>query len=368
MGDEKVNFAIIGCGRIGTRHAKHISENPRANLSIVCDTDKEKADSLANQYDAKAFYDFREVLKEDVDILNICTPSGLHTGMSIEALKNKKHVLCEKPMTLNLIDAEKIIKAEKESVKKFFLVKQNKYNPPIKVLKEIIYNNKLGKLNMINCNVFWNRRKEYYDESYWRGTMNLDGGSLMTQCSHFLDLMLWIGGKVKRVSSEMRNLGHPYIETEDTGFITILFENGCIGALQYTTCTYEENMEGSMTVLGEKGSIKVGGEYINELEFWNVEGLEKPVLEQGRPANDYGTYKGSMSNHDRVIENVIEVLLDGGKIATNSEQGRESIEVMQAAYLSALENKPIELPLKEKYHDFKLNEQPPFSGNNKKQG
>ncbi len=361
MIENQLKFAIVGCGRIGTRHAKHVFENARAKLCVVCDLIKEKADSLAEKYNTKTVYNFEDLLKEDVDVINICTPSGLHAEMSIMALRNRKNVLCEKPMTLNLIDAERVVEAEKESGKKFFLVKQNRYNPPIKVLKDCVYNKKLGKVSLINCNVFWNRRKDYYDESDWKGTMKLDGGALMTQCSHFLDLMIWIGGKVKRVFAEMSNMCHPYIETEDTGFITLVFENGCIGTLQYTTCTYNKNMEGSMTVLGDKGSIKVGGEYINTLEFWDVKGLEKPEIESGNPANDYGTYKGSMSNHDKVIENVISVLLDEGKIATNSEQGREAIEVMQAAYLSALENKPIELPLVGKMHEFKLNDQPPLS-------
>jgi len=366
--ERKIRFAIVGCGRIGIRHVEHIVNNKRAQLIAVCDIVKEKADALAQKYGVKAFYDYDDMLKlkKGFDVVNVCTPSGLHAVMSIKGLKKGFHVLCEKPMTLNLVDAESIIKAEKESGKKFFLVKQNRYNPPIKVLKNAVYNNKLGKINMINCNVHWNRRKQYYDEADWRGTMKLDGGALMTQCSHFLDLMVWIGGKVKSVSANMFNLNHDYVETEDTGIITLVFENGAIGTLHYTTAVYNKNLEGSMTVLGEKGTIKVGGEYINVLEFWSVEGMEKPELEPGNPANDYGTYKGSMSNHDKVIENVVRVLLDGEQIATNSLQGRDSIEIMQAAYISALKNKPIRLPLKGDDYDFKLDEQPPLSGNKKR--
>lgn len=360
-----IRFAVVGCGNIGTRHAEHISNNKRAKLCLVCDLIKERADNLTAKFGAEAVYDFDELLKKDVDVVSICTPSGLHADMSVKALKSGKHVLCEKPMTLNLIDADKVIKAEKESGKKFFLVKQNRYNPPIKHLKDVVYNNKLGRVTLVNCNVYWNRRKEYYSESNWKGTMKLDGGALMTQCSHFLDLMIWIGGNVRSVYAKMVNLNHDYIETEDTGFITIQFENGCIGSLQYTTCVHDKNIEGSMTVLGTKGSIKVGGEYLNKLDFWQVEGIDKPELEPGNPPNDYGHYKGSMSNHDKVIENVIAVLLDGEKISTNSLQGRDSIEVMQAAYLSALRNTLIELPLKKESYAFKLNEQPPFNGKSK---
>lgn len=362
---EKVKFGIIGCGRIGSRHAEEISNNPRAELTAVCDIIKEKANSLAEKYNCKALFNISELLKEDLDVASICTPSGLHAEMSIEALKSSKHVLCEKPMTLNLIDADKVVEVEKKCGKKFFLVKQNRYNPPIKVLKDVVYNDRLGKITLVNCNVIWNRRKQYYGESDWKGTMKLDGGALMTQCSHFLDLMIWIGGKVKSVYAKMANLTHPYMETEDTGFITIIFENGAIGSLQYTTTAYEKNMEGTMTVIGEKGNVKVGGQYLNTLDFWNVKDLEKPELEPGRGANIYGTYQGSMSNHDKVIENVVGVLLNGEEIATNSLQGKDSIEVMQAAYISALKNKEVNLPLKGEDYDFKLNEQPPFSGNKK---
>jgi UDP-N-acetyl-2-amino-2-deoxyglucuronate dehydrogenase len=364
----KVRFAVVGCGRIGTRHAEHIVNNKRAQLIAVCDIVKEKADALAQKYCVRTFYDYDDLLKQkkDFDVVNVCTPSGLHAEMSIKGLRSGFHVLCEKPMTLNLADADEIIKTEKASGKKFFLVKQNRYNPPIKVLKDVVYNQKLGKINMINCNVHWNRRRQYYEEADWRGTMKLDGGALMTQCSHFLDLMVWIGGKVKSVSANMFNLNHGYVETEDTGFITLVFENGAVGTLHYTTAVYNKNLEGSMTILGEKGTVKVGGEYLNVLDFWSVEGMEKPELEPGNPANDYGTYKGSMSNHDKVIENVVSVLLDKEQIATNSLQGRESIEVMQAAYISALTNKLIQLPLKGDYYNFKLDQQPPLSGNKKR--
>jgi predicted dehydrogenase len=359
---EKIKFGIIGCGNIGKRHAEHIHKNKRAELFAICDIVKERADELAKKYIAKSFYNLEEMLNQEFDVLNICTPSGLHAEMSIKGLEGKRHVLCEKPMTLNLYDADRVVEAEKKNNKKFFLVKQNRYNPPIKVLKDMVYNSKLGKISIINCNVLWNRNETYFKNDPWRGTMKLDGGALMTQASHFLDLMIWIGGKVENVYGKMANIYHPYIETEDTGFITLAFKNGCIGALQYTTCAYKKNIEGSMTVIGSNGNIKVGGKYLNTLEYWDVKDIEKPKLETGNPPNDYGTYKGSMSNHDKVIENVINVLLNNEEIATNSLQGRESVEVMQAAYLSALKNEYIKVPLKEEYYNFKINEQDPISG------
>jgi len=359
----KIQFGIVGCGRIGSRHAKFISKNRRAKLVAVCDINKSKSNKIAKEYGCKALYDYNELLNEDIDVINVCTPSGMHADMAVKALGKSRHVLCEKPMTVNLADADRVLKAEEKSKKKFFLVKQNRYNPPVKVLKDAVYNKKLGKLTLINCNVIWNRHKAYYTEDEWKGTMKLDGGALMTQCSHFLDLMVWIGGGIKSVYANMANLSHPYIETEDTGFVTLVFENGAIGSLQYTTTAYRKNREGSMTVIGTKGAIKVGGEYINTLDYWDVEGVEKPKVPKGGKANDYGTYKGSMSNHDKVIENVIDVLLGDGEIATNSTQGRYSIEVMQAAYISAYTGKKVDLPLRNGNYKFKLDKQKPLSGN-----
>lgn len=362
---DKIKFGLAGCGRIGSRHAYEISKNENCKLIVACDVDKEKADKIGEKYGAKPVYDFQDIFNEDIDILSICTPSGLHAEMTIEALKKDVHVLCEKPMALNLEEADAIISAEKESRKKLFIVKQNRYNPPVKVLKDFVYKKKLGKIVLINSSVLWNRTEDYYNESDWRGTMKLDGGSLMTQCSHFIDLMIWIGGKVKSVFANMGNLTHPNIETEDTGIVILGFENGSVGSLQYTTSVYGRNMEGSITVLGTRGSVKVGGEYINKLEYWNVEGEEKPEIDPGKGANDYGTYKGSMSNHDQVIQNVVDVLINNAEIATNSLRGKESIEVMQACYISAKKRTQVSLPLREEDHSFKINEESPWGANKK---
>jgi predicted dehydrogenase len=195
--------------------------------------------------------------------------------------------------------------------------------------------------------------------------MVLDGGALMTQCSHFLDLMVWIGGAVRVVNAQMSNLAHPYIETEDTGVVNLEFMNGAQGVLQYTTAAYKENLEGSLAVLGSSGTIKVGGQYLNTLAHWSVEGCEAPILEKGAEPNDYGTYKGSMSNHDKVIDNVVRVLNGLEQIATNSAQGRESIEVMQAAYVSALSGRRVGLPLAGDDYSFRIGEHPPLSGHRK---
>jgi predicted dehydrogenase len=289
---------------------------------------------------------------KDIDVVSVCTPNGLHADMSIAALNAGKHVLCEKPMTLTLKEAERVVKANKKSGKKFFLVKQNRYNPPIIALKELFKKGQLGHVFFINATVYWNRNDEYYDEVDWRGTRKMDGGALFTQSSHFLDLMLWLGGEAKSVFAVMKNAAHKNIETEDLGVMIIRFKNGAIGTLQYTTAVYEKNFEGTIGVLGTKGTVKIGGKYINELEYWNVEGVEQPKLETGNPANDYGKYQGSMSNHDKVYKNVVDTLLNGEQIATPAEQGKESVEVMQAAHISAIQGKEIFLPLVGQDHDF----------------
>jgi UDP-N-acetyl-2-amino-2-deoxyglucuronate dehydrogenase len=344
---KKIKFGLVGCGMISPKHIKAIIDLPEAELVAVCDTIKERADKIAQEEKCKSYQNYEDLLKEDLDVIAISTPSGMHANMSIKALESGKHVLCEKPMALNTKDTQKMMEAEKKSGQKFFLVKQNKFNPPIRALKDAVYHNKLGNLIMINSNVYWNRNDQYYANENWRGTKNIDGGMFFTLASHFLDLMLWIGGKVESVQSVMGNYNHPQIETEDAGIVLLKFKNGAIGKILVTTCVQPKNMEGNLYVLGTKGTVKVGGKYLNELEHWYVEGVETPKLEKSAPANDYGFYQGSMSNHDKVYKNVLDVLLKGEEIKTNSQQGHESIEVIQAAYLSAKLNKEITLPLKD---------------------
>ncbi|UCG42183.1 MAG: Gfo/Idh/MocA family oxidoreductase [candidate division WOR-3 bacterium] len=361
----RVRFGILGCGKIGRRHAEHILRNRDAMLVGVYDIVPERAESFATTYKCRRFNSFEESLHAELDVVNVCTPSGLHASMSVDALMAGKNVLCEKPMTICLGDADQVVRAERTSGKRFFLVKQNRFNPPVKALKECVRSGRLGRILFMGCSVLWNRTREYYIEDDWRGTMALDGGALMTQCSHFLDLMLWIGGAVRAVDARMHNLAHPYIETEDTGMVSLEFSSGAQGVLQYTTATHKENFEGALTALGTTGTIKVGGQYLNLLEYWSVEGCETPVLETGAGPNDYGTYRGSMSNHDKVIDNVIRVLNGLEQIATNSAQGRESIEVMQAAYISAITARRVAIPLTGDDYTFRIGEHLPLSGRRK---
>ncbi len=338
---KKIKFAIIGCGKIGTRHAEKMQLVPEAELYAVCDVIEARAKAVADKYKCKYYTDYHELLKDKkIEVVNVCVPNGLHAQVSIDAMDAKKNVLCEKPMCITLKDADKMVEAQKKNNVKFFLVKQNRYNPPIVALKEAVTNNKLGKIYMVNSTVFWNRNQAYYDEEAWRGTKNMDGGTLYTQCSHFLDLMLWLGGDVKSIHAKMELYNHD-IETEDTGVVLLKFKNGALGVLQYTTCAYEKNMEGSLTVMGTKGSAKAGGQYLNEMEYWNVENTPMPKIEESAEPNTYGTYQGSMSNHDKVIAHVADVLLHGGNPGVPVEQGRYSVKIMEAAYKSAQTGKEI---------------------------
>ena len=343
--NKKINFAIIGCGHIGTRHAEHIFNNKEANLIALCDVKINRAKKLGKKYNCPLVVkNYKNLLKNNsIDVVNICVPNYLHSSITINFLKYKKNVLCEKPMCLKIVNGEKMIECAKKTNKKLFIVKQNRYNPPIELTKNILDKKALGKIYLCITNLFWNRNDAYYKQSDWRGTKKMDGGTLFTQYSHFIDLLLWFNGKIESVFAQTKNYTHKKIEFEDTGVILIKFKNGAMGTINFTTCSYNKNMEGSIYLLGTKGSIKIGGEYLNTLDFWEVSGIKRPQLERGAPANNYGFYKGSMSNHDKVIQNVIDVLNKKNKIKATGVEALETTKVINAIYKSARLNKKIYL-------------------------
>jgi len=320
------NFAIAGCGRISQRHAKQIAKI--GNVKAVCDIIPERANILANEYGATAYYSLEELLmnEKNLDVMSICTPNGLHASNSIKALEAGINVLCEKPLCIDVNDGNKMIAAAEKSGKKLFVVKQNRYNPPVAFLKELINTNTLGQIYSFQVNCFWNRPPAYYTD--WKGTKSLDGGTLFTQFSHFIDLLYWLLGDVAEVKSFTKNFAHPAIEFEDTGIILFKMKNRTIGSMNYTVNSFNKNMEGSIAIFAEKGTIKIGGEYLNELEYFNVAGMEAPVLPKGNPANGYGFYKGSMSNHDKVYENLIKALDDEGHVFATAAEGLKTVEII----------------------------------------
>lgn len=334
--NSKVRFGIAGCGRIAQRHAEHI--HSKGELIAVCDTDKEKADQLAQQYKAKAYYAIEDLLANEnaMDVVAICTPNGLHAAHSIQSLKAGFHVLCEKPMALTVHDCGQMIQAAEKSNKRLFAIKQNRYNPPVAAVKQLIEEGRLGKIMSVQLSCFWNRNPDYYKNS-WKGTLDLDGGTLFTQFSHFVDLLYWLVGDVKNAQAYFGNFDHKgIIEFEDTGVVILEFYSGAIGTINYTVNSYQKNMEGSLTLFGEKGTVKIGGQYLNELEYQNIEGYKIENLAEGNKPNNYGNYVGSMSNHDKVYDNLIEVLQHNASITTNSFEGLKTVEIIEKIYRSAV--------------------------------
>ncbi len=333
-----MNFAIIGCGKISKRHALHISK--KANLVACYDIVKERAEGLSLEYGCKAFDSYEEMLNSDlnIDVVSVCSPNGLHAAHSILALNAGHHVLCEKPMAINVHDCGEMIKTAEANNRRLFVIKQNRFNPPIVALRNAIESGVLGKIYSIQLSCFWNRNESYYSNS-WKGTMDLDGGTLFTQFSHFIDLIYWLIGDVRRVQGYANNFAHKdIIQFEDAGVVALEFHNGAIGTINYTVNSYKKNMEGSLTIFAENGTVKVGGQYLNELEYANVKDFVFEKLPKGNKANEYGTYQGSMSNHDKVYENVIDVLMNGGSISTNSFEALKTVEIIDKIYKSVREN------------------------------
>ncbi|MBS1778690.1 MAG: Gfo/Idh/MocA family oxidoreductase [Bacteroidetes bacterium] len=335
MNKSNVRFAIVGCGRIAQRHAEHI--NKQGTLVAVCDIVKEKADALAEKYNARAFYNIADLLKnaKDVDVVSICSPNGLHATHSIQSLKAGFHVLCEKPMATSVYDCGEMIKMAEQVNKRLFAIKQNRFNPPVAAVKQAIDEGRFGKIYSVQLSCFWNRNKDYYENS-WKGTKDLDGGTLYTQFSHFIDLLYWMIGDVKSVEAFTGNYAHQdTIEFEDTGVAILSFYNGAIGTVNYTVNSYEKNMEGSLTIFAEKGTVKIGGQYLNELEYQNIENYKIDNLPEGNKANNYGNYQGSMSNHDKVYENLIDVLTNNASISTSAFEGLKTVEIIDKIYSAA---------------------------------
>lgn len=330
-----MQFAIIGCGNIGKRHAEQIQLV--GNLVAVCDIVRSKAEELGKKYNAGSFLSIEELFAniKGIDVAVICTPNGLHAQHSIISLQAGCHVLCEKPMAINSADCNAMIREAEKAGKHLFVVKQNRFNPPVVAVKKLLDEKKLGNIFSMQLNCFWNRDAKYYDNS-WKGTMALDGGTLFTQFSHFIDLLYWMFGDVKQVKAFKKNFAHKnIIEFEDTGVVILEFENGIIGTINYTVNSFQKNMEGSLTIFGEKGTVKIGGQYLNELEYQQIQDHVIPALPAGNTANEYGFYQGSMSNHDKVYSNLVDVINNNAQMAASSHDGSKTVEIIEKIYAAA---------------------------------
>ncbi|MFO7810963.1 MAG: Gfo/Idh/MocA family oxidoreductase [Candidatus Delongbacteria bacterium] len=339
-----IKFGLIGCGRISDNHFKAIAEIEEAVIKCCCDTDIKKAEDKAELYNVFSVYsDYKNMIKsEDIDSVIICTPSGLHPEAGIFAAANKLNVITEKPMAIDLESADELIRECDRNGVKLFVVKQNRLNRTMQLLKKAVGKNRFGKIYTVQSNVFWQRPQSYYDQAKWRGTWEFDGGAFMNQASHYVDALYWLIGPVDHVLAETATMQRK-IETEDTGSAILKFRNGVIGTINVTLLTYPKNFEGSITVLGEKGTAKIGGIAVNKIEKWDFEEYDdddRIVTESNyNPPNVYGF------GHLPYYINVVSSLLGTSSPGTDGRDGRKSLEIIRAIYLSAKEGKKVALPL-----------------------
>ena len=334
MIQEQVKFAVVGCGHIGKRHAEMITRHPEAQLVAQCDSAPRQTLRL-EAYEVPFYASLDDLLAAnlDIDVICVCTPNGVHAPLSIQALEARKHVVCEKPMALTKADCEAVIFKAMQVSRQVFCVMQNRYSPPSVWIKEMIDQRRLGDIFMVQINCYWNRDDRYYTPGGWKGTAELDGGTLFTQFSHFVDIMYWLFGDIKNVNAQLRDFAHQTsTDFEDSGMVTFDFVNGGLGCLAYSTAVWDQNLESSMTIVGSRGSVKIGGQYMNEVEYCHVENYEMPTLAKANPANDYGPYKGSAANHHYVIENVVDTLKGRSSATTNALEGLKVVEMIERIY------------------------------------
>lgn len=334
----KIRFAVIGAGHIGRRHADMILNNSEAELIAIADTNPDLKKEVEEKFRVPFFPSLEALLDAplEIDVVNICTPNNQHAPQALEALEGGCHVVIEKPMALTKADCEDVIYRSREVQKLVFCVMQNRYSPPSVWLKEIVSKGKLGNINMVHVNCFWNRDSRYYNSSSWRGTKEQDGGTLFTQFSHFVDTVFWLFGDITNIKSRFKNFNHQgLVEFEDSGSVMFDFIKGGSGTFSYTTSCWDKNFESSITIIGEKGCVKVGGQYMNKVEYCHIEDYEAPEFEESSPANDYGGYKGSAANHNFVIKNVIDTILGRNVVTTNAIEGYKVVEIIEKIYRSS---------------------------------
>ena len=332
--NQKIKFVVIGAGHIGKRHAEMIRREEESELVALIDI-RPKSECDADDFDVPFFSSFEELLESnlDFDVLNVCTPNGLHAAQCLKALEANKHVVCEKPMGLSKDNCEKVIFKSLQMSKNVFCVMQNRYSPPSEWIKSIIDDKKLGDINMVQLNCYWNRDDRYYKKGGWKGTSDLDGGTLFTQFSHFIDIMYWLFGDIDNLQGRFADFTHKNsTDFEDSGFVNFDFLNGGMGSINYSTSVANQNLESSLTIIGSKGSVKIGGQYMNEVEVCNIQDYEMPTLAESNPANDYGPYKGSAANHNYVIKNVIDTLKGRTTATTNALEGLKVVEIIERIY------------------------------------
>lgn len=332
--NNKIKFAVIGCGHIGKRHAEMIERHEEAELVALVDI-KEKHELNIDAYQVPFFKSLDQFLQSgiEVDVVNIATPNGFHFEQAYKVLDHNVHVVVEKPLALSKLDAEKLIFQALHKHKNIFAVMQNRYSPPSVWLKNLVESKILGQIYLVELNCYWNRDERYYKSDSWHGKKDLDGGTLFTQFSHFIDIMYWLFGDINNIQARFRDFNHQKLtDFEDSGLVQFDFVNGGIGMLSYSTSVWDKNLESSMTIIAENGTVKVGGQYMERVEHCHIKDYTMPELPPTNPGNDYGAYKGSAANHHYVIENVVNVLKSRATISTNALEGMKVVDIIERVY------------------------------------
>jgi len=341
---QNFKIAFSGCGRISKNHFEAIAKIDGLELVAVCDADPERAAKAGGDWKVPHFTSYEKMLAESkADVVTIATPSGLHPAQGVAAARAGMHVVTEKPMAISLSGADELVKACDAAGVHLFVVKQNRLNPPVQLLKRAVDRGRFGRIYMASCTVHWARPQEYYDQAPWRGTWEFDGGAFMNQASHYVDLVQWLMGPVESVMAKTATLARR-IETEDSGIAILKFRSGALGMIQVTMLAYPRNLEGSLTLLGEKGSAKIGGTAVNKIEHWqfaDYDDDDKLVdAVETTPPNVYGL------GHEGYYRNVLAVLRGEAKPDTDGRAGRKSLELILGIYESAKTGREVPLPLR----------------------
>lgn len=342
--EKTFRIALSGCGRISKNHFEAIAQVDGLELAAVCDIDSQRAKQAGTQWGVPWFTSYDKMLADaDAEVVTVATPSGLHAEQGIAAAEAGKHVVMEKPMAISLTGADSLVHACDKARVQLFVVKQNRLNPPIQLLKRAVDRNRFGRIYLASCTVHWARPQEYYDQAPWRGTWEFDGGAFMNQASHYVDLIQWLVGPVESVMAKTATLARR-IETEDTGIAILKFRSGALGSIEVTMLAYPRNLEGSITILGEKGSAKVGGTAVNKIENWEFAEYDDDdkLVESANtnPPNVYGL------GHQGYYRNVLAVLRGEAKADTDGRAGRKSLELILGIYESAKTGRDVPLPLR----------------------
>lgn len=340
----KIRVSVVGCGRISKNHFASIERHrEELELAAICEIDPAILSDHAVKYEVPAYRDLGEMLEnERVDLVALCTPSGIHPDQAVLAAERKVHVMTEKPMATRWSDGVRMVRACDEAGVRLFVVKQNRRNTTLQLLKRAVNEKRFGKIHMVHLNVFWTRPQSYYDQGNgWRGTWEFDGGAFMNQASHYVDLLDWLIGPVEKVQAMMSTTRD--IEVEDTGVLNVKWRNGALGSMSVTMLTYPKNLEGSITILGEKGTVRVGGVAVNDIQLWQFE--DSMDYDADIQSANYETTSVYGFGHPLYYKNVIDVLRGNAESETDGREGLKSLELLIAAYLSARDGKTVSLPL-----------------------